>query len=569
MTYLSRSIIGGRAARQRAALAGVCGILLVVAVTTPTVLAQARPKAAAATTTVTVVSGASNSLCINPSGVTESATWGDGSSPPSTPSPSLTSYSNTNGCNPPSSLSSLTGPVVEAGPGQATCGYGTIGGNKKTGPSWVGIEPGCSDSDNPPPTAENDNKYYIFDAEFTMPPCYTAQSLSGSMLADNAAAAYLNNNLLAAQSTVNGGGPANFTTPTTFSTTSFFQPGTNTLDFLVEDHSTPQVGLQFSVTVSYVKTTCGGTLKICKVAGLGVSVGTPFTFNYTVGSASGSVSVPAGPAPGGYCVVVGTFPAGAYKITESIPTGDSVSSITAVPSGGTANLSAGTFSGKLKAKIVTEVTYTDQDIPQGGKPGYLEICKDVPAGPAGAPSSFTFAVDGEGVTVPTNACSPAIEVLAGATTVTETPVAGFSMTGCSAIPAINLVSCNTGSNSATVTVDAGGVSAETILTVTNEVGGSTGGGCSPGTPSLQITSANATTFNEDVAGSFTVTTCGSPTTSLAESGPLPVGVTFSDNGDGTATLAGTPATGTAGSYPLEITADNGSSVNQSFTLTVS
>ena len=41
-------------------------------------------------------------------------------------------------------------------------------------------------------------------------------------------------------------------------------------------------------------------------------------------------------------------------------------------------------------------------------------------------------------------------------------------------------------------------------------------------------------------GSFTVTTTGFPTSSLSESGALPSGVTFVDNGDGTATLAGTP-----------------------------
>jgi len=87
-----------------------------------------------------------------------------------------------------------------------------------------------------------------------------------------------------------------------------------------------------------------------------------------------------------------------------------------------------------------------------------------------------------------------------------------------------------------------------------------------------ITSADHTTFAVGSAGTFTVTTtAGNPAaTTLGESGSLPSGVTFTDNGDGTATLAGTPAAGTGGSYPITITAGNGVTPDptQSFTLTV-
>jgi Putative Ig domain len=85
-----------------------------------------------------------------------------------------------------------------------------------------------------------------------------------------------------------------------------------------------------------------------------------------------------------------------------------------------------------------------------------------------------------------------------------------------------------------------------------------------------ITSANSATFTVGAAGSFPVTTTGAPTAAITESGALPSGVTFVDNGNGTATLAGTPGTGTNGSYPITITAANGGSPNavQSFTLTV-
>ncbi|HTW22945.1 MAG TPA: LamG-like jellyroll fold domain-containing protein, partial [Candidatus Baltobacteraceae bacterium] len=86
-----------------------------------------------------------------------------------------------------------------------------------------------------------------------------------------------------------------------------------------------------------------------------------------------------------------------------------------------------------------------------------------------------------------------------------------------------------------------------------------------------ITSANGTTFTVGTVGTFTVTSTGTPTPTLSESGALPSGVTFTNNGNGTATLAGTPASGTGGSYPLTITATNGvgSPATQSFTLTVS
>jgi hypothetical protein len=57
---------------------------------------------------------------------------------------------------------------------------------------------------------------------------------------------------------------------------------------------------------------------------------------------------------------------------------------------------------------------------------------------------------------------------------------------------------------------------------------------------------------------------------LSETGALPSGVTFVDNGDGTATLAGTPAATAGGSYSISITASNGvgSNATQIFTLVV-
>jgi large repetitive protein len=87
-----------------------------------------------------------------------------------------------------------------------------------------------------------------------------------------------------------------------------------------------------------------------------------------------------------------------------------------------------------------------------------------------------------------------------------------------------------------------------------------------------ITSASSAQFPTGQAGSFTVTTnsIAWPLPALTETGTLPTGVTFSDNGDGTATLAGTPGGADAGTYQFQITAANGISpdATQQFTLTV-
>lgn len=83
-----------------------------------------------------------------------------------------------------------------------------------------------------------------------------------------------------------------------------------------------------------------------------------------------------------------------------------------------------------------------------------------------------------------------------------------------------------------------------------------------------ITSANNTTFQVGVQGSFTVTTTGFPTPSLSESGALPGGVSFHDNGNGTGTLAGKATA--AGTFHISFTATNtAGSSGQNFTLTVS
>ena len=85
-----------------------------------------------------------------------------------------------------------------------------------------------------------------------------------------------------------------------------------------------------------------------------------------------------------------------------------------------------------------------------------------------------------------------------------------------------------------------------------------------------ITTADDAQANVRSSFDFQIQTTGVPIPALSETGALPSGVSFTDNGDGTADISGIPAATAAGSYPLTITADNGSGqpATQNFTLTV-
>ena len=54
----------------------------------------------------------------------------------------------------------------------------------------------------------------------------------------------------------------------------------------------------------------------------------------------------------------------------------------------------------------------------------------------------------------------------------------------------------------------------------------------------------------------TIRTTGYPAPALTETGTVPAGLTFTDNGNGTAVLTGTPAAGSCGRYWIAIAAAN-------------
>lgn len=113
-----------------------------------------------------------------------------------------------------------------------------------------------------------------------------------------------------------------------------------------------------AVFINKVPTVPSGALKLCKVAGAGVKVGT--RIHFTVGGHS--VTVPAGPAPGGYCVRAGRFPLGSHvSVTEHIPAGQHVSKISASPV--SRLLSSNLATGKSVVDIqkgFVDLTYTDR-----------------------------------------------------------------------------------------------------------------------------------------------------------------------------------------------------------------
>lgn len=206
-------------------------------------------------------------------------------------------------------------------------------------------------------------------------------------------------------------------------------------------------------------TPIGGILKVCKVAGTGIKVGTPFNVTISTSTSHGVLSVPAGPAPGGTCMIGPTYPVGTQvAVTETPIPGNIVSSIGVAPPGQLVSTNlAGGGATVIIGSGVTEVTFTDQ------RTGFLEICK------AGrATGDFRFTVDPGALgpfVVPAGACSPAIEVAAGPVTITELPTRGAVMADCSTIPASQQGLCTPPTSK--VTVVPGDVSTMTIAIVTN------------------------------------------------------------------------------------------------------
>jgi Bacterial Ig-like domain (group 3) len=212
-------------------------------------------------------------------------------------------------------------------------------------------------------------------------------------------------------------------------------------------------------------TLTGGTLKICKVAGTGIPVGT--MFNFTAGSST--VSVPAGPAPGGTCAIGPVFPVGTVvNVAEAVPAGNTVTAISVKPASqlvGLPSLPGGNVNVTIGAGV-TEVTFTNN------RTGFVEICKK-----GDVKGTFNFTINPGSIgplAVPSGFCSPAIEVAAGPVIIRELTTPGTVMSGCATIPASQQLSCNLSTRSSIVSVVPGDESTMTIALITNAPSGLAG-----------------------------------------------------------------------------------------------
>jgi Ice-binding-like len=221
-------------------------------------------------------------------------------------------------------------------------------------------------------------------------------------------------------------------------------------------------------------TACQGTLQVCKVAGSGVAAGTDFSFNV----AGSPLTIPAGPAPLGSCSAALVVPALPATITETIPSGTTLASVSTTPGAGlliSSDLLTGTATVTVNPGSQTVTTFVDT-LPPPPTTGFLQICKIAGSGVT-LGAGFTFSVEGTPVTVAagppiTGTCSPALTLAAGQVLITETLPNGTSMTAVSTLPSAGLLTArNLAAGTATVTVIAG---AQTIATFTDAVTPTTG-----------------------------------------------------------------------------------------------
>jgi YVTN family beta-propeller protein len=238
-----------------------------------------------------------------------------------------------------------------------------------------------------------------------------------------------------------------------------------------------------------------------------------------------------------------------------IRTGDDPSDIAITPDGKTAYVVNGE-SGTV-TPIATATNTAGPPIPVGNDPGDIAITPAAGTqGPAFTSRSATVAAFGAAFTF----------------TVTSAGDPAPSITGTGRLPSGVRFAAGRGGTatiSGTPAKAAAGVYRLT-LTARNKYGTATQAF------TLTITRAPAIGKIPTIRGSvgavlrLAVRATGYLAPALAESGPLPRGLSLTDKGDGTAIIAGTPAAGSGGRYPITVTAANASgTATRHFTIIVS
>ena len=203
-------------------------------------------------------------------------------------------------------------------------------------------------------------------------------------------------------------------------------------------------------------------LKVCKVAGEGVSEGSQYSYKTTN---SKNADVIAGPAPGGYCQIFDDKYQSGFEVglKEVGTSGTYVKSITVEPP--TNEITRDLTNKEVVLRLspgVTEVTFVNTTRPHG----YLEICKE-----GGYGDVFEFLLsdpDATKVQVMGDSCSPAIFLPVGPLTVTEAEQAGYSFLGCEGFPLDRLTSCQVPARTAVIEIVEGEISTQSILTLKNK-----------------------------------------------------------------------------------------------------
>jgi len=218
----------------------------------------------------------------------------------------------------------------------------------------------------------------------------------------------------------------------------------------------------YSSVASAADTPGTGYFEVCKLADNSAG---PVTGSFTFTWAGGSVTVPVGS-----CSELQQAPAGNLTITETARGGFAVSAVSANPSGRLVSSDLNARSATIEVvagdpSMQTVVSFTNKVVPPAT--GFIEICKV--AGDNSVTGNFQFSVNGAQslVTVAAGSCSTPIEVPAGTATIQEQSRAGFSLASVSTVPADRLVSTNLATRTATVTVVAGSVATQAVVTFTN------------------------------------------------------------------------------------------------------
>ena len=295
--------------------------------------------------------------------------------------------------------------------------------------------------------------------------------------------------------------------------------------------------------------TAAGTTKVTVSAANGQAPDATQTLSIVVGQA------PAVTSAASVAFAVGA--AGTFKVTTTGYPAPALAESGALPS-------AVTF------KDNGDGTATLAGTPAAGTTGSYQLTLTATNGTSSITQSFTLVVN-QAPAFTSTASTDFPVGSAGSFAVTTSGVPTASITETGALPSGVTFKANgdgTATLAGTPAAGAGGTYPLT-LTATNSAGSITQGFALSVDQGPALTSASSTTFSAGTAGTFTVTATGAPAPSLTESGPLPSGVAFKDNGNGTATLAGTPASGSGGMYPLTFTAANRTgSTPQSFSLRV-